>query len=266
MAYRAVGLLAVLVVAACGDPAGPRAHGVGQVQRPLASLSYLTGDVPQIPNVYTPPNQAADACANALNGTQYIWSIQRQRLIWDDPVGRLSNGVVMEGTLKILFRGWRGTWNGQRLECVRLEQAYMNRYLFNNISNIAQPATEWNITLPRIQVCYGEAACTQYPPRVYVEVYVRYKYTYNIDVAVSTGQNVLLELGGVETLATPNAWKVELWPSGFWQAYDYGGNNGHKYGWWQWGPTGYWIPGKYYWNNNPTSYALRSGSAHWALD
>ncbi len=266
MIRKIAGLAAALTLAACSDAAGPDAHGIGQVKKPLASLTYLTGDVPTIPTVYVPPNQARDACINAMNGRQWVWSIQKQRLVWDDPVGRLSNNTIMDGKLKILFRGWQGTWNGQRLECVGLEQAYMERHLYNNISNNAHPATEWNITLPKFQWCYGDAQCAAYPPRIEVETYVRYLYTYNIDVVVNTGTHVLLELGGVETLGTPNSWKVELQPSGFWFAYDYGGNFGHKYGWWRYGATGYWIPGKYYWNDNVNSYALRSGSSHWVLE
>lgn len=287
---------AIVALAACNDPTSPKNPEKPQEQEATQLLvssrtnlvrgpnfeSYTDFYVPQQygPNPQTP----AQYCVSQLVLQAATWSDQTQKLVWNDyqiisnPQNRYASGVVLSGRQRIKFRGYVGTYSGQPIQCVRVEELYMDRT--NNMPRPTgytdQPAL-FAISTPPGGInnwgfCFG-SSCATNPAHLHVESTTTWKRWCNIDVWPSQNCWMPINLGLIimpfqndPTFMTDGQWDVEVRANGYWTAWNYGGNTLREFGFCYCGQTGYYLNRSYYYAATTGYIQNVDGQSHWVLN
>lgn len=264
----------LIVLAACSSDVpttAPPASKVVQLTAPnLLQSVALDEGIPTTP--VQNANSAAIECWNRVNqtSTPTFVSHQQQTLWFDTTAGRPYGGVLGWAKFRIEFKGYLGTYAGQPLKCVSVKHVTMQRMLYIE-QNTAQRKTEFNFEpLNGWNWCWG-TGCTATSAQVVIEGFVWWKWPINQDCFLCTQFSQNIFLGGTDyyaDLVGPTRWDVAIYPSGYWTAFDYGGNGGLPNGYWQWGPTGPYVQNMYAYDVPQFPgrwYSWRGGQTHWTL-
>lgn len=220
-------------------------------------------------------NSAAIECWNRVNqpSTPTFVSHQMQSLVFDTISGRPNSGVVGWAKLRLEFKGYLGTYAGQPLKCTSMKHVTMTRLLLIDpaLGTIAQRKTEFNfVPLNGWNWCWG-TGCNEMSAPVRVQALVRWTWPTNQDCVLCSQHSQDIVLGGTDyfsDLYGASRWEVAMYPSGYWTAWDYGGNGSMPYGYYQWGPTGWYVDGIYEYDVPQFPgrwYSWRPGQTHWTL-
>ena len=258
---------------ACTDPTGPvdPNRNEGRTAKPrIPDQPNLATESP-VPEIVNPQATAAQWCNSMINGQQFSWSVRGQRLVWDDPYGH-ANTWVAWGRFRIQFRGYTGTYGGQPIQCVRIENMYLDSQLLHPI-NGAHPRAEFYAYDQYggynqwFAWCWYD--CATAPARLHTQVSKRWFWQIDHELAPPTTYQTIT-LGTIILCCGGNynagEWDVELYPNGYWTVYNYGGNGGSSFGYWAWAPTGYLLHDVYKYSSTPGFYEWLGGLTHWTLE
>jgi len=301
MRFKLLAGLAALAVMACSsDPVAPTVTPVEQPQPSQGMVVVASQKINQIqrpnmeiytdvmvPNTSVVPDNTSPATACDIMRKSVLAntvSDQKQKMVYDDynvlqtnPV-RYYNGLVVTGRLRIEFRGYVGYYSGQPIQCVRVEKVSFERARYYPIKPF-QPADPPTRTWIGPQAnnwgfCLG-VACNGAGANLHVQVEARWNRYCEMDISVSNCSqtiylgNLVWELPAGGYMDT-GQWDVEVRANGYWTAWNYGGNplNGigpdaQMFGYWQWGPSRYYLIGAWGISTHADFKAYDDGIASW---
>lgn len=284
-------MLALLAVTACGPDAATAPPQVKpQIKSPTAPSAeiYMANegfqprvntsssvDIPAIPTL--PASDYQSYCYNNLRIANRVITLdQSQTLRWDDDHHFLLNGTprkeLVRGRVVIKFQWWRGTYGGQRVDCIYFNSSTVYGTAFEYTFKNGDYKSKYN---RYFKACLGETNCASADKAtVDVDIFFNFGRNCGVDRPQDLWYVQPIYLGSfrnyVQTIEAQHTWTYRLYAyadghgpysGGWWTALNYGGNNGYDYG----TPASKTICSRYYDFTTPGSIGQQAGTATWTL-